>query len=85
VFDKFGVDHPVNLIYVTLVQRDKDRLLVRKVLVDRANAYARNFGNPVCCDSSKALTSTLLQLHRVRHRPSAARAAASVGADVTFS
>jgi len=56
VFDKFGVDHPVNLIYVTLVQRDKDRLLVRKVLVDRANAYARNFGNPVCCDSTKALT-----------------------------
>ena len=56
VFDELGLDHPVNLIYVTLVQSDKVRLLVRKVLVDRADAYPRHLGNPVRCDRLKALT-----------------------------
>ena len=56
MFDELALDHAVNLIYVALVQGDKDRLLVREVLIDRADAHPRNLGNPVRRDSAKALT-----------------------------
>jgi hypothetical protein len=41
------LEHLVDLFDMTLVQCDKHGLLVRKVLVDRANAYARSFSNAV--------------------------------------
>jgi hypothetical protein len=39
---------------VALVQRDKDRPLVREILVDRANTYASDLGNAIRRDSTKA-------------------------------
>jgi hypothetical protein len=50
MFDELGLNHPVDLVNVPLVQSDKYRLLVREVLVDRADAYPGHFGNSVGCD-----------------------------------
>ena len=49
-----GSDYAVNLLDVPLVQRNKDCLLVRKVLIDRTDAHAGDFGNPVCGESPKS-------------------------------
>ena len=54
MLDELGVDHPVNLIDMALMQSNKDRLFVREVLVHGADAYPRNLGNPVRRDGTVA-------------------------------
>src|SRR5215469_17888000 len=55
MFDKLGLDHSVNLIDVALMQRNKDSLLVREILVHRADAHPGNLGNSVRRDGPEAL------------------------------
>jgi hypothetical protein len=38
VFEELGLDDAIDLFDVTLMQGDKDRALVREVLVDRTDA-----------------------------------------------
>ena len=56
MLDELGFDHAVNLLDVLLVQCNKDCLLVRKVLIDRADTHTGNLGDPLCSDSSESLT-----------------------------
>ena len=45
------LNHAVNLLDVTLVQRVKDRSPIRKILIERADAHAGNFSNPIGCEA----------------------------------
>jgi hypothetical protein len=56
VFDELGLNHAVNVIDVALVQGNKDCLLVREILVDRADAHPGHLGDPVRGDGKEALT-----------------------------
>ena len=38
MFDKRDLNYAINLLDMALMQRNKDRSLVRKILIDRANA-----------------------------------------------
>ena len=51
VFYNRLLNHAINLIDVTLVQRVKDRSPIGKVLVKRANTHPGHFGYPVGSDA----------------------------------
>ena len=56
MLDQLGLNHPVDLIDVPLMQSHKDRLLVRKVLVNRPNAYPCHFRYAIRRDRTKSFT-----------------------------
>jgi hypothetical protein len=55
MLEEFAFHHPIDLLNVTLMQGDEDRALIRKVLIDRADADAGNLGYTVRCDGLHAL------------------------------
>lgn len=56
MFYELGFDNAINLLYVTPVQRNKDCLLIRKILINRADTCPGHLGNAVRGDSAESLT-----------------------------
>ena len=56
MFHKRDLNYAVDLLDMALMQRDKDRSLVREILIHRANANPRNLGNTIRRNRAKALS-----------------------------
>ena len=75
MFDERVLDQAVDLIDMALMQSRKDRTFVGEILVDRANANPRNFGNAVSRNRAKTsrfrmritASSTASTVTRARH------------------
>src|SRR5262249_31561996 len=53
---ELSLDETVDLLYVALMQSDKNRPLVRKVLVDGADTHSRDLSDPIRRDRLETLT-----------------------------
>ena len=67
MFDERDLNYAIDLLDMPLMQRNKDRPLVRKILIDRANAYPSNLGHTISRNRTKAL-SLQHRHHSVEYR-----------------